>query len=64
MRTNIVLDDTLMEEAMRLSRLKTKKAVVEEGLRLLVEIKKQENIRKLRGKIVWEGNLQKMRLDS
>jgi Arc/MetJ family transcription regulator len=43
MRTNIVIDDDLMNEAMALSKIKTKKAVVETSLKLLVQIKKQEN---------------------
>jgi Arc/MetJ family transcription regulator len=64
MRTNIVIDDKLMSEASQLSQLKTKKAVVEEGLKLLIRIKKQEQIRKLKGKLKWEGDLEKMRLDS
>lgn len=64
MRTNIIIDDKLMAEAAQLSRLKTKKAVVEEGLKLLIRIKKQEQIRKLKGKLKWEGDLEKMRLDS
>jgi Arc/MetJ family transcription regulator len=51
MRTTIAIDDQLMSEAVRLSRLKTKKAVVEEGLKLLIRIKKQGHIRKLRGKL-------------
>jgi Arc/MetJ family transcription regulator len=63
MRTNIVIDDKLMSEAAKLSQLKTKKAVVEEGLKLLIRIKKQEHIRKLKGKLKWEGDLEKMRLD-
>ena len=63
MRTNIVIDDTLMDEAMLLSKLKTKKAVVESGLRLLVQIKKQEKIQGLRGKLKWDGNLEEMRTD-
>ena len=63
MRTNIVIDDELMNEAMRLSRLKTKKAAVETGLKLLVQIKKQERIKSLRGKLRWDGNLDAMRLD-
>jgi Arc/MetJ family transcription regulator len=63
MRTNIVIDDKLMSEASQLSQLKTKKAVVEEGLKLLIRIKKQEQIRKLKGKLKWEGDLEKMRLD-
>ncbi|MCA1786083.1 MAG: type II toxin-antitoxin system VapB family antitoxin [Desulfobacteraceae bacterium] len=64
MRTNIVIDDDLIKEAMALTRLKTKKAVVESGLRLLVRIKNQERIKKWRGKIRWEGDLEKMRSDS
>ena len=62
-RTNINIDDELMSEAMILSRLKTKKAVVETGLRLLIQMKKQERIRGLRGKLKWEGDLEAMRLD-
>jgi len=60
MRTNIIIDDNLMAEAMKLSRLKTKKAVVENGLRLLIQIKKQERIKSLRGKLKWDGDLDKM----
>ena len=63
MRTNIVIDDDLMAEAIKLSRLKTKKAVVESGLRLLIQLKKQERIKSLRGKLKWDGDLDAMRLD-
>jgi len=63
MRTNIIIDDKLMNEAMTLSKLKTKKAVVETGLRLLVQIKKQEKIKSLRGKLKWDGDLDAMRLE-
>ena len=63
MRTNIVIDDDLINEAMTLSKLKTKKAVVETGLKLLVQIKKQERLKSLRGKIEWNGDLDAMRLD-
>ena len=63
MRTNIIIDDNLMAEAMKLSRLKTKKAAVESGLRLLIQIKKQERIKRLRGKLKWDGDLDKMRFD-
>ena len=63
MRTNIVIDDELMNEAMKLSRLKTKKAAVETGLKLLVQIKKQERIKSLRGKLRWDGDLDAMRMD-
>ena len=63
MRTNIVIDDKLMAEAIKLSQLKTKKAVVETGLRLLIRIKKQERRKSLRGKLNWDGDLEKMRSD-
>jgi Arc/MetJ family transcription regulator len=63
MRTNIVIDDDLMDEALKVSRLKTKKDAVEEGLKLLVQRKKQENIKELRGKLHWTGDLDDMRTD-
>ena len=63
MRTNIIIDDDLMSEAMKLSKLKTKKAVVETGLKLLVQMKKQERIKGLRGKLKWDGDLEAMRSD-
>ena len=63
MRTNIVIDDDLMSEAMALTRLETKKAVVEAGLKLLIQIKKQEQLKRLRGKLRWDGDLDAMRLD-
>jgi Arc/MetJ family transcription regulator len=63
MRTNIVIDDKLMEEALKVSRLKTKRETVEEGLRLLVQRKKQENVKKLRGKLQWRGDLEQLRSD-
>ncbi|UVT19843.1 MAG: type II toxin-antitoxin system VapB family antitoxin [Nitrospira sp.] len=61
MRTNIVIDNSLMRQAMKATGLSTKKAVVEEGLRLLIKVKGQEGIRRLRGKIIWEGDLDTMR---
>ena len=63
MRTNIVVDDNLMAEALKLTQLKTKKGVVDTALKLLVQIKRQEQIRELRGKLHWDGNLSDMRLD-
>jgi len=57
MRTNIVIDNSLMRQAMKATGLSTKRAVVEEGLRLLIKVKGQEGIRRLRGKIAWEGDL-------
>ncbi|MCP4487017.1 MAG: type II toxin-antitoxin system VapB family antitoxin [Gammaproteobacteria bacterium] len=61
MRTNIVIDDTLMDDALKATGLTTKKEAVEMGLKLLVKQNKQQAIRKLRGKITWEGDLNKMR---
>jgi Arc/MetJ family transcription regulator len=63
MRTNIAIRDDLMQEALQLSDVKTKKAVVEEGLKLFVKFKKQQKITSLRGKLHWEGDLHTMRLD-
>ncbi|MCH7516378.1 MAG: type II toxin-antitoxin system VapB family antitoxin [Bacteroidetes bacterium] len=63
MRTNIVIDDTLMNRAIKVSGLKTKKEVVEEALKLLVQVRKQAKLKKLRGKLKWEGDLGKMRTD-
>ena len=61
MRTNIDIDNKLMNEAIKVSGLKTKKATVELGLKTLVRLKKQENIRRFRGKLEWTGNLDDMR---
>jgi Arc/MetJ family transcription regulator len=56
MRTNIDIDDDLMAKAMAASEETTKKAVVESALRLMVQLKAQEGIKKLRGKVVWRGH--------
>ncbi|MFH1196841.1 MAG: type II toxin-antitoxin system VapB family antitoxin [bacterium] len=61
MRTNIAIDDKLMNAALKISGLSTKKDVVEEALKLLVQVKKQSRLKKLRGKLKWEGNLDEMR---
>ena len=63
-RTNIVIDDALMEEALKASGAKTKREVVELGLKTLVRLRKQERIRATRGKLNWEGDLEAMRTDS
>jgi Arc/MetJ family transcription regulator len=63
MRTNIVIDDHLMADALELTGLKTKREVVELGLRTLVRLKRQEDIRRFRGKLHWEGDLDGMRTD-
>ena len=63
MRTNIDIDDDLMDEALRKSGLPTKRAAVEEGLRLLIETRRQNGIRRLRGKVRWDGDLDSLRTD-
>lgn len=63
MRTNIIIDDALMDKAISVSGYKTKKETVEEALKLLIHVKKQSNIREFRGKLNWEGDLDKMRSD-
>jgi len=62
MRTNIEIDDRLMRQAMRSSAARTKRAVVEEALRLLVQTRRQAAIRRLRGTVTWEGDLNASRL--
>ncbi len=63
MRTNVVINDALMESALKVSGLRTKKDVIEEGLKLLVQMQSQKEIRNFRGKLKWSGNLDEMRLD-
>jgi len=64
MRTNIVINDALMQQALLIAETKTKKAVVEEALSLLIRFKNQSKIRELRGKLSWDGDLNEMRTDS
>ena len=63
MRTNVVIDDDLMESALKVSGLRTKKDVIEEGLKLLVQVKSQKEIKDFRGKLKWSGSLDEIRLD-
>ncbi|WP_036481450.1 type II toxin-antitoxin system VapB family antitoxin [Myxosarcina sp. GI1] len=63
MRTNIVIDDKLMKEALALTGLKTKKEAVELGLKTLIQIRKQEKLKQYKGKLKWEGDLEHMRID-
>jgi Arc/MetJ family transcription regulator len=63
MRTNIVIDDKLMKETLRLTGLRTKREAVELGLRTVVRLRKQEAIRSFRGKLKWQGDLDAMRTD-
>lgn len=62
MRTNIEIDDQLIRQAMHCTGTHTKRAAVEAGLRLLVRTHAQTGIRRLRGKVRWEGNLNQSRL--
>jgi len=61
MRTNIVIDDKLMAEALKVTGYSTKKEVVEQGLKLLIRVGEQQKIRQLRGRLKWEGDLDEMR---
>lgn len=61
MRTNIELDDSLVTQALQISKLKTKKDVVHEALKQYVASLKRKQLLALRGKGTWEGDLQRMR---
>jgi Arc/MetJ family transcription regulator len=63
MRTNIVIDDRLMPEGLKATGLKTKRAAVEEGLRTLLRLSRQSEVRRFRGKLKWTGDLAAMRTD-
>ena len=63
MRTNIVIDDKLMADALKATGFQTKRETVEEGLKTLIRLKQQSDIRSLRGKLKWEGDLEDMRTD-
>jgi len=63
MRTNVVIDDQLMKEALELTGYRTKKAAIEAGLQLLVEFSRQAKVKSYRGKLKWSGDLNKTRTD-
>lgn len=63
LRTNVEIDDKWMSETLKITGLKTKRQVVEQAFGELLRLKKQEGLRKLRGKIDWQGDLEDMRLD-
>lgn len=63
MRTNIEIDDRLMKQAMKAAGTATKRETVERGLELLIRIEGQKEIRKLRGKVRWEGDIDAWRRD-
>lgn len=64
MRINVVIDDDLMDEALKVTGLKTKRQAIEEGLRLLVRTRRQGRVRRLRSALRWEGSLDDMRRDA
>jgi Arc/MetJ family transcription regulator len=61
MRTNIVLDDKLVEEGMAITGIKTKKELVNYALKSLIDRKKMYEILSLKGKVNWEGSIEEMR---
>jgi Arc/MetJ family transcription regulator len=63
MRTNIVIDDKLIRDTLRATGLKTKREAVEQGLRTLLRLSQQEQIKRYRGKFDWRGDLDAMRRD-
>jgi len=60
-RTNVLIDEDLIERAKKLTGLSTKRAVVDEALRTLVRLREQEEVRSLRGSLSWEGDLDELR---
>ena len=64
MRTNIVIDDALMRDALKATGLATKREAVELGLRTLVRLSRQTEFRRFRGRLMWDGDLDAMRTDS
>jgi Arc/MetJ family transcription regulator len=63
MRTNIVIDDELMADAMKATGVKTKREAVELGLKTLLRLQQQQEIRRYRGTLAWSGDLEAMRTD-
>lgn len=63
MRTNIVIDDKLMKDTLKATGLKTKREAVELALRTLLRLRQQEEIRRFRGKLDWQGDLDALRTD-
>ena len=64
MRTNIVIDDELMANVLKMTGLRTKREAVELGLKTLLRLKEQEQIRQYRGKLPWQGDLDELRSDN
>ena len=64
MRIKVVIDEDLMDEALKVTGLKTKRQAIEEGLRLLVRTRRKARVRRLRGALRWEGSLEDIRRDA
>ena len=63
MRTNIIIDDDLMAQAMAATGARTKREAVELGLKTLLRLRRQGEVRRIRGKLAWSGDLEAMRTD-
>ena len=63
MRTNVVIDDKLMADALKASGARTKREAVELGLKTLLQVGRQADVRRLKGKVNWAGDLEAMRRD-
>lgn len=61
MRTNIMIDDELMTDVLKITGIKSKREAVEQGLRILLALKQQEKIKQFKGALKWEGDLEQMR---
>jgi Arc/MetJ family transcription regulator len=63
MRTNIVIDDKLMDDALRVTGARSKREAVELGLRTLLQLDRQSAVKRLRGRVRWVGDLDTLRRD-
>lgn len=64
LKTDIIIDEQLIADAIQATGLKTQQEVIELGLKTLIKLKKQEEIKEFKGKLKWEGSLEEIRLDS
>ena len=64
MRTNIIIDDTLMSDVLKVTGVKSKREAVELGLKTLLMLKQQESIKAFKGKLNWDAELEIMRVDN
>jgi Arc/MetJ family transcription regulator len=64
MKTGVEIENLLLADALKATGLKTQGEIVELALRTLIQLKQQESIKSLRGKLAWDGNLKEMRTNS